>query len=392
MVSEFNHLMHEHMDLSDRDTRKTIIGLDEADQNQLLAALTSKLYDKIVEKVDDIDFGSIPRSRGDITKIENYQSLMECIDILRNIVVEYREKTYPIDVVSTTVENLKQRTKLFGKAYALNVEMPIVLYNTIALAIVSSVSFLISGCIEYIKDPGAESYTIALDKVGYNRTAQNLLFENLNTFNGACKSGEIDLAVEDVIRNNRKLAECSEEGDGNPNLVATIDGRGVRVYNVPGSDFYGRAITGDEFEGQQPINDERDYGVMKEEWNILTITGRALLGICKLIVPLLQNLVYYFYQSRQNVSDYFAIQAELVQMNAYKVQYSTTMAADQRKEVYSKQMKIADRFKKVSNVFAIDYNKSKKSAMDLAAQEKKKFTTSDLGMSPEPMTGQSSLF
>ena len=79
-------------------------------------------------------------------------------------------------------------------------------------------------------------------------------------------------------------------------------------------------------------------------------------------------------------------------MNAYKVQYSTTMAADQRKEVYSKQMKIADRLKKVSNVFAIDYNKSKKSAMDLVAQEKKKFTTSDLGMSPEPMTGQSSLF
>ena len=133
VINEFDEIVREHMNLMDRTTRKTIISLDEADQNQLLAALTSKLYDKIVEKVDDIDFGTIPRSRGDITKIENYTSLMECIDILRNIIVEYKENTLPIDTVSSAVENLKQRKALFMKAYALNVEMPIILYNTIAL-------------------------------------------------------------------------------------------------------------------------------------------------------------------------------------------------------------------------------------------------------------------
>ena len=40
----------------------------------------------IVAKVSDIDFGTIPRSRGDITKIENYSQLMECIDILRGVI------------------------------------------------------------------------------------------------------------------------------------------------------------------------------------------------------------------------------------------------------------------------------------------------------------------
>jgi hypothetical protein len=374
MVSEFTALMHEHMDLSDRDTRRTIIGLDEADQNQLLAALTSKLYDKIVEKVDDIDFGTIPRSRGDITKIENYASIMECIDILRSIIIEYKEDTYPIDVVSTAVENIKQRTKTFTKAYALNVELPIVLYNTICLAIVSSVSYLISGCIEYIKDPGAETYTIALNKVGYQKTAQNLLFENLAAFNDACKKGDIDVALTDVIRNNHKLSESAE------------DGSSTLVINIKGGD------TDEDEYGREAINDSR-RALSEDVLNPIAFTTRALLGLCKLIIPLLQNLVYYFYQTRQNISDYFAIQSELLQMNAYKVQYSTTMADDQRKAVYSKQMKIADKLRKVSNAFSIDYNRSKKSAADLAAEEKKKFTSEELGMpTPLPTSGQSSLF
>lgn len=394
MMKNFNDIIHEYMDLNDKTTRRTIIDLTESeDQNQLLAALTSKLYDKIVEKVDDIDFGTIPRSRGDITKIENYESLTECIDILRNIIVEYREDTRPIDIVSSAIENLKQRKALFSKAYALNVEMPIVLYNTIALAIVSSVSYLINGCIEYIKDPGAESYTIALDKVGYVKTAQNLLFENLALFNDGCAKGDIDIAIDNVIRNNKRLTESGQINDNDGFEHSTI------IINIGGdrknSGGYGDVDKGsDAFEGDDdsPVtepstNITEDNGILAPVfW-----TGKALILIGKLIIPMLQNLVYFFYQSRQNISDYFAIQAELIQMNAYKVQYNTDIEANQRKAIYSKQTKIADRMKKISNAFAIDYNKSKVSAETLAKQERRKFKTDDLGIAPTP-TSQSSLF
>ena len=101
VYKDFNALMHEHMDLSDRNTRRTILSLDESEQDQLVAALTSKLYDKIVEKVDSIDFGTIPRSRGDITKIENYASLMECIDT-----VSYTHLNISLIIVSGLVNTL----------------------------------------------------------------------------------------------------------------------------------------------------------------------------------------------------------------------------------------------------------------------------------------------
>ena len=54
---EFDQLMQEHLDITDTETRRSVIGLDEADQSKVLVSLTSKLYDKIVEKVDDINYG-----------------------------------------------------------------------------------------------------------------------------------------------------------------------------------------------------------------------------------------------------------------------------------------------------------------------------------------------
>ena len=55
----------EHLDLTDDLTRKAVIVMNEAEQTSVLTALTSKLYDNIVSKVDDIDFGEIPMTKGD---------------------------------------------------------------------------------------------------------------------------------------------------------------------------------------------------------------------------------------------------------------------------------------------------------------------------------------
>jgi hypothetical protein len=58
IIAEFNDITRQYMDYSDMNT---IHVLKEADDNQekILSALTSKLYDKIQEKADKIDFSSI---------------------------------------------------------------------------------------------------------------------------------------------------------------------------------------------------------------------------------------------------------------------------------------------------------------------------------------------
>ena len=55
---EFEKIITEHFDLSDKGTFSYLRSIEEADQNKVLVALTSKLYDHLVEKVDDIEISA----------------------------------------------------------------------------------------------------------------------------------------------------------------------------------------------------------------------------------------------------------------------------------------------------------------------------------------------
>ena len=84
----YNKIIKEHFDIMDTQTRKVLVSIDEADQNQVLGNLATKLYDSIVKKVTDIDFGQIPLSKGDITKIPNYMDIVECLSTIREVMQE----------------------------------------------------------------------------------------------------------------------------------------------------------------------------------------------------------------------------------------------------------------------------------------------------------------
>lgn len=318
-VYEFDQFMQEHMDISDTETRRSLIGIDEADKSKLLVSLTSRLYDKIVEKVDDINYGTIPASKGDITKIENFNSMQECIEIIYSILKQYNQNTEPVDTIVTAINNVRSRKDLFSKGYIMNVELPIVFYNTIVLSIVSSVSFLIATSIEFIKNPGDDSFTVSLDKVAYVKTSHNLLLDNLRKFNTSCAKGDLD----------RSLNEC------------------MKVYS---KNLSGTAIV---------------------------LSGIALLTLAKVIIPILQELTYFFFAVPQSISDYFAVQADLLQMNTSNVIYRD-IDEDKKKKIINKQLKIVDKFRKISNFFNIEYKKAEKKTKESKDADKKKYKTSEI--------------
>ena len=210
---EYDQIIKEHFDLTDKYTRKYITSLTEdAQQDQLLAALSSALYDKIVKKVDDIDFGTIPLSRGDITKVEGFASTEECLNIIRRLVIEYKQNPTIVDVVISAVNNIKDRKAMFIKGYALNLELPMLLYNTMVLAVERSVSLLIATCIEYVKDPTSTNMKMALDKAAYTRTMDDLLFKQLINFNNMCHNGQFDKTIEAIMKNgNNRIKEEVED-------------------------------------------------------------------------------------------------------------------------------------------------------------------------------------
>lgn len=304
---QYNALVKEHFDITDRETRKILVTINEADQNQVMGNLAAKLYDAIVNKVTDIDFGQIPASRGDITKIPNYLDMVSCLTTIRDMMVESKQSTGSADIIFLAIENMKKYQKIWEKGYVLENEMVIVFYNTIALSIVSAISLLTSATIEFVKNPQSDVIDIELAKVANHKTKDNLLFKNLDKFNKACRKGDIEKIFNDVLRAQRQLKEGT---------------------------------------------------IIKESISAILFTGAMVLGLLSTVIPILHQLTNALYCLRQNVAEYLAGEADVIRLNAEKVQYNRAKTPEQKKKIIARQHKIADHFKKWANKLMIKANKA----------------------------------
>lgn len=435
ILNDYNTIIRENFDISDTRTRKYIVALEDSGQTQLLTALSNALYDKIVKNVDKIDFGSIPKSKGDITKVDGFSNTVECLNIMRNLVSEYKQDTKIIDTVLVAIENTKSRKAIFMKAYALNVELPIVLYNTTVLAIEQSVSFLIATCIQYIKDPDTDSLKAALDKVAYNNAKDNLMYNQLEMYNKSCLTKEFDDVLNNIIKTSGKVAteNCQSDfddmGGGVNNIIINV-GRGNGENNNNGkkveSPFKKYESEDDDTESPCPSNDNNNTSVPDkvvddtiavngscsdnsllndqfdnddepvEEVLVPTIIGATLIGLTgiglglkgltyliKFIIPYMRNLVYFFISFKVKISDTLALQAQFIEANAYKLKYSNISSGklsneEKKEKVVKKQLKWAEILKKWSNVFAIDSKKAQKDAEKMSKEDEKKNTIDDI--------------
>ena len=332
MAITFMDIVKEYMDCSDSVTRKAMLALDEAvDKNMIILSISSKLYSMIADEITNIDYGKIPDSRGDITKIPNFIGLSECITTLHDLLVAYKQPTDPVDVVSEAIEHLREDRKMWEKAFVINCDLPIALYNTIALSIVSSISFLISGSIEFIKETGEESFKIKLDKVGYHKSKDNLLFKNLSKFNKSCRTKELQKSIDAVMKAEKSVAEAGVFNEEAAAIVAGV------VFTV------------------------------------------SLISVLTLILPILQELVAMLYCARQTVSDYFDIQSNLLRLNAENVKLDVTKTKSERDKIYKKQIKIADTFKKISNTLNIKLKSSQTEAEKIIKkQNDTRYTLNDI--------------
>ena len=415
---DIDQVLREHLDISDKVTRKYLVSLDEEDKSAVATSLASALYDKIVKRIDDIDFGTIPKSMGDITKVDGYANTVECLDIIKKLVIEYKQSPEIVDTVINAVENIKGRKATFMKAFSLKVNLPMNVYNLMVLSIEHSVSFLISVCIEYIKNTENNTIKMALDKTSYNNAHDNLLFEQLEIFNKSCGSGELDSCFTELLK-GKPYKEDSEI------YVSAEEIPADAPQYVPAPDSDGSELFSGEYDDQpssvEPVipednciedvdydmDDDLDYEDMdydedevKPALDVQVVTneigvgtalfigGVALAGgalalksgvyIIKILIPKLRNLSYFFISTRVKTSDLLALQAYLIEMNAYSVQYDETMDSEKRDKIVSKQLKVANNLKKWSNKFAIDNKTAEKKAKEAVKKEDKIINIDDI--------------
>lgn len=415
-INPIDIVIKENFDLSDKETRNFIVSLTEDEKSTVVTALAGALYDKIIEKVDDIDFGTIPKSKGDITRIDGYDNLVECVQLIKKLILEYKESTEVIDTVINAIENVKQRKSKFMQGFALKVQLPVMIYNLITLSIVHSVSYLIAVCIDYIKNPNT-SWDIALSKTAYNNAHDNVLFEQLREFNAACGSGQLDTTLteistkkvyrEAVFKENEEVIitpnDC-QDGPCNPQIQTDIDifkgqddSEPAQIQPViPEEDDVTIDIddneddmTIDEPVFAEPSINEGVGDIISGTANIIlapikgaaaglkyAIKGAAFL--VKSVIPFMRHLTYFFISSRVKISDALSLQAQLLEINAYKVKYDDNVDQDKREKIAQKQLKIASNLNKWANKIAIDNKTSAKKSEKMIEDENNKMKKSDI--------------
>lgn len=328
MTKEFKQIVSEYMDITDYKTNTRLYNLDEAEQNTVLLSLTNKLYQMIVAKIDDVEKGDIPKSRGDITRLPKYNQLKECAKTLTSIFEQYKEDTAPIKVIENAIDNLEDNSDVFVQSYMAKVDFGIMIYESVTLAVIGSLSYMIACCIEYVKDPKNDGLTIVMDKTGVAKVKEHLLYENLVKFNEACRTNDIENALRPLIKN-----------------------RTQNLFGVGG----------------------------------LVLVKGLLIAVPVIIalIPLVKDLVYYFFAARQRVSVYFDIQADLLEMNANELKDNPNITTDaDRKSVIRKQLQVARTFRQIADKLAVEAKTAENKADKEIKKDNKKYRIDDVETNP----------
>ena len=178
-----------------------------------------------------------------------------------------------------------------------------------------------------------------LDKLAYAKSRDHLLYTTLDKFNKACEKGDVDRACNEVI--NKRVKKFTGVAAG--------------------------------------------------------IIAGTLIGIVVImnIVPLLRELVYLHFYTRTKIADFFNLQADLLQMNAYNVEANGAINAEERKEIARKQQVIADNFRKIANSVQIDAKQAEVKASRELESNKRKYKVDDImndDVEDDGADGVSSLF
>ena len=74
-----------YMDLGDRETLEIVSSVNEADQRLIMMNVSNKIYDFVKLKANEVDFGDIPLSKGDVQRLRHYKLVKQTLEALERL-------------------------------------------------------------------------------------------------------------------------------------------------------------------------------------------------------------------------------------------------------------------------------------------------------------------
>lgn len=308
-------ILSENETLSYRESKELQAVLEDVN-----SPVTRKLEEKLFQSVLDkkhIDFGSIPKSKGNIKDYEGYSAMESTLNTIKDLATENKagDVINYVDIVQKAIENLSSMSVAYQKGFQFKNEYIAMEYNSYVYFCIEATTALIYSFVEYIKRPDTDTFVMVIKNSKLR--ADEFYFEQLKKFNMVCDTQGV---------NYRKMLDSM-------------------------------AVSKDNFIGTTTAI------------GIATVIAAAIA-----IIPITRAVVYQVYHIRGNISEQLDIQAEFMEMNKSCVEANSALTVQKKKEIVAKQEKLVKRLRKLSDTIRVKSSKSVEVATRETKNENKSLT------------------
>lgn len=308
-------ILSENETLSYRESKDLQAVLEDVN-----SPVTRKLEEKLFQSVLDkkhIDFGSIPKSKGNIKDYEGYSAMESALNTIKDLATENKagDVINYVDIVQKAIENLSSMSVAYQKGFQFKNEYIAMEYNSYVYFCIEATTALIYSFVEYIKRPDTDTFVMVIKNSKLR--ADEFYFEQLKKFNMVCDTQGV---------NYRKMLDSM-------------------------------AVSKDNFIGTTAAI------------GIATVIAAAIA-----IIPITRAVVYQVYHIRGNISEQLDIQAEFMEMNKSCVEANSALTVQKKKEIVAKQEKLVKRLRKLSDTIRVKSSKSVEVATRETKNENKSLT------------------
>lgn len=304
--SQIYNILSEAIDIKNYQGNKMLYNLDESEKINITDKMVAALYKSAMNKYNGIDFEFIPDAKGDITKLKNYNTLIQSIDTLKNIQSQFKVKLNELQIIEESIRILQAYKKEFCLCFIQDKQFGQAIFNTVTMGIIYGVDMCINATVSFITTPNSDLKNSMSIQRKY-KSESNILFDNLQKINDAANSGKLKDLFDKLLNKNNLLG-------------------GVTASTVIG------------------------------------IAALSLIGVAVLVIAI-RELIYFFFNTRLRLSDYFKKQAKFLELNITELKsVNAPQTIANKDEVIKKQQKKVDQLLKLADKFEMEFVKQQRDA------------------------------
>lgn len=190
--------------LGSSDSEREVRAILEDAESPTTRKAMSTLYKYILDK-SYVDFGDIPKSKGDITKYAGYTTMMDVLNTLKELAasdVTYKDIRTYADTVTTSIGIITENARYYEKAFQKKIDILMIEYNTFVYACVEATTAILYQFADFMKTPSTHELKVVFKNTKYR--ADLFFIDQLTQFNRAGKSGQYQTYLSSIIKSGQE--------------------------------------------------------------------------------------------------------------------------------------------------------------------------------------------